>query len=47
MREKEHQRDIRSLEEVKFTWARRKDLVSELHPSTITDHIARNNYIID
>ena len=46
-REKEDERDLRSLEEVKFTWARKKDSVSEVQPSTITDHVTRNNYTID
>ena len=47
MREKEHQRDVRSLEEVKFIHARKKELVSEFHPSAITDHVTRNNHTID
>ena len=47
MREKEHQRDVRSLEEVKFTRGRKKDSVSEEHPSAITDHVARINYTIE
>ena len=47
VREKEHQRDVRSLEEVKFTQARTKDSVSEVHPSAITDHVARNNHTIE
>ena len=47
VREKEHQRDVRSLKEVTFTWARKKDLVSEVHPSAIADHFARNNHTID
>ena len=47
MKEKEHQRDVKSLEEVKFTWVRKKDLVSEVHPSAIADHITRNNHTIE
>ena len=47
VREKEHQMDVRSLEEMKFTRARKKELVSELHPSAITDHVTRNNHTID
>ena len=47
VRERDHQRNVRSLEEVKFTWTRMKDSVSELHHSAITDHIARNNHAID
>ena len=47
VREKKHQWDVRSLEEVKFTQARKKASVSEVHPSAITDHVARNNDTID
>ena len=39
--------DIRSLEEVKFTWARKKDVVSKMHPSAITYHVTKNNHTID
>ena len=42
-RETEHQRDVRPLEEVKFTWVRTKDLVSAVHPAAVTDHVAGNN----
>ena len=44
VREKENQRDVRSLEEVKFTQARKKDSVSEVQRSAITDHVTRNNH---
>ena len=37
---------MRSFEEVKFTWARKKDSVSEVHPSAIS-HVANNNHAID
>ena len=47
MKEKEHQRDVSSLEEVKFKQARKKDSVSEVHLSAITDHVTRNNHTID
>ena len=47
VREKEHQRDVRSLEEVMFTQARKNDFVSEVHLSAITDHVARNNHTIN
>ena len=47
VREKEHQRDVRSVEEVKFACARKTDSVSEVHPSAMIDHIARNNHTID
>ena len=47
MREKEHNQDVRSLEYVKFKWVRKKDSISEVHLSSITDHIIRNNDTID
>ena len=47
VREKEHQHNVRSLGEVKFTRARKKDSVSEVHPSAITDHVTKNNHTID
>ena len=46
-KEKEHQRYVRSLEEVKFTSARKKDSVYKVHPSVITDHATKNNHTID
>ena len=47
VREKAHERGVSSLEKVKFRWVRKKDSVSELHNSAITDHVARNNHTID
>ena len=47
VREREHHLDVRLLEEVKFTWARKKDSVSEVYPLAIMDHIAKNNQTID
>ena len=35
------------MEEVKFTRARKKDSVLEVHSSAIIDHVARNNHTID
>ena len=46
VREKENEWDVRSLEEVKFTRARKKDSVSEVNPSTIADHVTKNNHTI-
>ena len=45
--EKEQQHGMRSIEEVEFTWARKKDSVSDMHPSAITDHVTKNNHTID
>ena len=45
--EKEQQWDVRSLEQVKFTRATKKDSHAEVHPSAITDHITKNNHTID
>ena len=39
--------DVRSLKEVNFTQARKKDSVSEVQPSAITDHVAKNSCTID
>ena len=47
VRDKEYQRDVRFLEGGKFTQARKKDSVSEVHPSAITDHAAMNNHTRD
>ena len=47
VREKEHHHDVRSWEEVKFTWTKKEDSVSEVHPSAITDHITKNNHTVD
>ena len=47
VREKEYKRDVSSLEEIKFTRARKKYSVSGVYPSAITDHIARNNHTLD
>ena len=33
--------------EIKFTLARKKDSVSKVHPSAITDHVIKNNHTID
>ena len=48
MREKEHKRDVRTLEK-KYTRERKKDSQTELHPSAIMDHAcaAKENHIID
>ena len=35
------------MEEVRFIRARKKDSVYEMHPSSITDHVTRNNHTID
>ena len=46
VREKEHKRDVKTLEE-KYTRSRKKDLLTEMHPSAITDHVAKENHTID
>ena len=32
---------------MRFTWARKKDSVSDVYPSAITDHVPRNNHTMD
>ena len=46
VREKENKRDVKTLEE-KYTWTRKKDSQSEVHPLAITDHATKENHIID
>ena len=38
VREKEHKRDVKP-QEKKYTRSRKKDSLTELHPSTIMDHV--------
>ena len=45
--EKEHKRDVKTLEEKKYTRSRKKDSLMELHPLAITDHVVKKNHTID
>ena len=45
MREKEHMKDLKQLEEVNCT--RRKEFFKEIHQSALTDHVASKNHTID
>ena len=45
--ERKHKRDMNSLEEAKFTRSRKKELLTEMHPSAIMDHVAQTNHTID
>ena len=47
VREMEHKGDIKTLEKNKYTRSRKKDSLMELHPSAITDHVAKENHTID
>ena len=44
IREKEHRKDVDSVEDKRFTRARRKESVEEYHPSALTDHVAQSNH---
>ena len=44
---KELKRDVKTLEEKKYTRSRKKKSLTELHPSSITDHVAKENHTID
>ena len=46
VRETEHKRDIKTLEE-KYTRSRKIDSLMTLHPLAITDHVAKENHTID
>ena len=39
MREKEHKKDVKHLERVKYTRARRKESLTEIHQLALTDHV--------
>ena len=43
---KKHKRDVKTLEEKKYTSSRKKDPLMEVHPSAITDHVAKENHTI-
>ena len=47
VREKKHKRDVKTLEEKKYTQARKKDSQLEMHPSAITDNATKGNHTID
>ena len=36
-----------TVKDVKFTRSRKKDSISEQHPSALTDHVAQTNHTID
>ena len=44
--EKEHKRDVKTVEE-KYTRSRKKDSLTEVHPSIIMDHVAKENHAVD
>ena len=47
MREKEHTKDLKQPEEVKYTRARRNESLTEIHQSALTDHVASKNHTIN
>ena len=47
MRQKEHKKDLKQLEGVKYTRARRKESITDIHQSALMDHIDRKNHTID
>ena len=46
VREKEYKRNVKTLEK-KYTWARKKDSLLEVHPLAIMDHATKENHSID
>ena len=44
---KEHRKDGKEQEGQNYTRARKKDSITELHKSALTDHIAQCNHVID
>ena len=47
VRKKEHKRDVKTLDEKKYTISRKKDSLKEVHPSAIIDHVVKENHTID
>ena len=47
VRGNEHTRHVKTLEEKKYARSRKKDLLMEVHPSAITDHVAKENHTIN
>ena len=45
-REKEHTRDVKTLEEKKYTRSRKKDSLTAVHPLGIKDHVTQENQTI-
>ena len=40
-------KDVDSIVDMKFTRSRKKDSLTEYHPSALTDHVAQTNHTID
>ena len=47
MRKKEHRRDVKTLEEKKYTRARKKDSLTEVHTSVIMDDPTKEHHTIN
>ena len=47
VRGKEQMRNVKTLEEKKYTRSRKEDSLTEVHPSAIMDHAAKENHTID
>ena len=47
VRQKEHKKDLKQLEGVKYTRARRKESLMEIHQLVLTDHIASKNLMVN
>ena len=47
VREKEHKRDVKTLEKKRYTRYMMEDSLTEVHPSAIMDHIAKANHSIN
>ena len=47
MRQKEHKKNLKQVEGVKYARARRKEFLTAIHQSVLTDHVASNKHTID
>ena len=45
--EKEHKRDVKTLDETKYTRSSKKNSLTQVHHSVITGHVVKENHTID
>jgi len=46
-RQEEHRKEVESISNRTFTWADRKSMTAEMNKSAITDHVAKENHVIN
>jgi len=46
-RQEEHRKEVELISNRTFTWSDRKSRAAEMNKSAITDHVAKENYVIN